>query len=153
MVEKSLRSGFRCRLSLCSTQSFRIVKSSSRAAAMMQHRNRSCAHWSLFTQPVCSTSKQTQSLLFLTHCSPGTISCQNSFSCSIIMVECIFLMQHCRGGEPYLVHFEWVCISSCTWALASILVMIFFLHSFYVIIMGEVCILKCFRKRKLIELC
>lgn len=68
------------------------ASSSGCGVAVMQCRNRSRTHWSLFTQGVCSPSKQTltkpasfyRQLLW-----PGFVSCLFH---GIVMATCIFLM-------------------------------------------------------------
>lgn len=89
----SLRSHSPHRLALAGTSVGRVVGSSGRAVAVMQCRNRSRAHWSLFSHSVCSPSQPSDAqhvylslrqLRWL-----GFVSC---LFYGIVMLKCIFLM-------------------------------------------------------------
>lgn len=94
MCGTSLRSHSQHSLALGGTHSGRVASSSGCGVAVMQRRNRSRTHWSLFTQRVCSPSKQTltKSAFFFLYRQalwPGFVS---RLFCGIVMAKCIFLM-------------------------------------------------------------
>lgn len=149
MCGMSLRSHSQHSLALGGTHS---GSSSGCGVAVMQRRNRSCTHWSLFTYRVCSPSKQTltESAFFYRQPHwPGFVSCL--FFYGIVMAKCIFLMS-CIAEETVPVG-QWrclfflMCMSFGTTSYND-----FLLPVFKPCLKLEGCSVQQFRKRRLIRL-